>query len=136
MFVSADISVKAVMLGLAFWSALTWTVWLSRMMRATGRAVCWPVRHVWGIIGSRLHNTNLADVAPGIAQAPLATALGRAAAVPAVVIYHNFARAIASYPALNADASVEIVNHTSHDLSYAQIVDDGRVRAAVQAGAR
>jgi biopolymer transport protein ExbB len=85
---------------------------------------------------SKLHTTNLADVTPSIAQAPLAIALRRAAAIPAVVIYHDFARAIASYRALYADASVEIVNHTSHDLSYPQIVDDGRVRAAVQAGAR
>jgi biopolymer transport protein ExbB len=36
MFVSANIIVKAVMLGLAFASALTWTIWLSRMMRVTG----------------------------------------------------------------------------------------------------
>ena len=141
MFVSADIILKAVILGLAFASALTWTVWLSRMMRATGRAVCRPVRHVWGTMNSfigisRLHTTNLADVAPGIAQAPLAKALGRAPAVPAVAICHDFARAIARCRALYANASVEIVNHTSHDLSYAQIVDDGRVRAAVQAGAR
>jgi hypothetical protein len=136
------------MLSLAVAPALTWTIWLSRMMRATGtRATVGAtgslvgLRRVWGIMNSfigisKLHTTKLADVAPGIAQAPLATILRRAAAIPAVVIYHNFARTIASYRALDADASVEIVNHTGHDFSYPQIVDDGRVCAAVQAGAR
>ena len=39
--------------------------------------------------------TNLAVVAPGIAEALLATAFGVAAAIPAVVIYNVFARWIA-----------------------------------------
>ena len=38
-------------------------------------------------------------VAPGIAEALLATALGLVAAIPAVVIYNVFARAIAGYRA-------------------------------------
>ena len=37
---------------------------------------------------SKAHTTNLAVVAPGIAEALLATALGLVAAIPAVVIYN------------------------------------------------
>ena len=58
---------------------------------------------------SKLHTTNLAVVAPGIAEALLATAFGLAAAIPAVVIYNMFSRAIAQYRALYADTSVEIM---------------------------
>ena len=77
---------------------------------------------VWGIMNSfigisKLHTTNLAVVAPGIAEALLATAFGLAAAIPAVVIYNWFARAIANYRALYADASVEILTLVSRDLS-------------------
>ena len=54
---------------------------------------------VWGIMNSfigisKAHTTNLAVVAPGIAEALLATALGLLAAIPAVVIYNLFARSI------------------------------------------
>jgi biopolymer transport protein ExbB len=57
---------------------------------------------VWGIMNSfigisKLHTTNLAVVAPGIAEALLATAIGLAAAIPAVVIYNALARAIGGY---------------------------------------
>jgi len=38
---------------------------------------------------SEAHTTNLAVVAPGIAEALLATALGLVAAIPAVVIYNH-----------------------------------------------
>ena len=60
---------------------------------------------VWGIMNSfigisKSHTTNLAVVAPGIAEALLATALGLAAAIPAVVIYNMFSRQIASYRAI------------------------------------
>jgi biopolymer transport protein ExbB len=77
---------------------------------------------VWGIMNSfigisKLHTTNLAVVAPGIAEALLATAFGLAAAIPAVVIYNWFTRAIANYRALYADASVEILTLVSRDLS-------------------
>jgi biopolymer transport protein ExbB len=56
-------------------------------------------------------------VAPGIAEALSATAFGLAAAIPAVVIYNMFTRAIAHYRALYADASVEIITLVSRDLS-------------------
>ena len=62
---------------------------------------------VWGIMNSFIgiseaHTTNLAVVAPGIAEALLATALGLVAAIPAVVIYNHLARSIAAYRALLA----------------------------------
>ena len=65
---------------------------------------------VWGIMNafigiSKSHTTNLAVVAPGIAEALLATAIGLVAAVPAVIIYNLFARSIAGYRALLSDAS-------------------------------
>jgi biopolymer transport protein ExbB len=209
MFMSADMVVKAVMLGLLFASVLTWTIWLAktlelvaarrslaraqetlaaarsfaeavrparaasprvaqliaaveselrrspdlrdvdrikeritarferieagvgrRMMRATGILATIGATApfvglfgtVWGIMNSfigisKLHTTNLAVVAPGIAEALLATAFGLAAAIPAVVIYNAFARSIAHYRALYADASVEILTLVSRDLS-------------------
>ena len=57
---------------------------------------------VWGIMNSfigisKSHTTNLAVVAPGIAEALLATAIGLVAAIPAVVIYNLFARSTKSY---------------------------------------
>jgi biopolymer transport protein ExbB len=212
MFMSADIIVKAVMVGLIFASVLTWTIWLAkslelwavrrrlrraqralssaqsfsegawaamaasphvarlieavetelhrspdmrdidgikervaarferieagigrRMMRATGVLATIGATApfvglfgtVWGIMNSfigisKLHTTNLAVVAPGIAEALLATAFGLAAAIPAVVIYNMFARSIANYRALYADASVEILALVSRDLSQQQ----------------
>jgi biopolymer transport protein ExbB len=209
MFTSADIIVKAVMLGLLFASLLTWTIWLvktfelvsarrsldraqkvlasarslaavvrpasdasphvaqliqavegelrrslnlcdndgikervtarferieagvgRKMMRATGILATIGATApfvglfgtVWGIMNSfigisKLHTTNLAVVAPGIAEALLATAFGLAAAIPAVVIYNMFARSIAHYRALYADASVEVLTLVSRDLS-------------------
>jgi biopolymer transport protein ExbB len=208
MFMSADIIVKAVMLGLVFASVLTWTIWFGKtlelfdvrrrlksaqrslgaarsvidaapaagasphvalliraveaelarstdrrdiegikervtarferleagvgrkMMRATGILATIGATApfvglfgtVWGIMNSfigisKLHTTNLAVVAPGIAEALLATAFGLAAAIPAVVIYNMFARSIANYRALYADASVEILTLVSRDLS-------------------
>jgi biopolymer transport protein ExbB len=209
MFMSADIVVKAVMLGLIFASVLTWTIWLAKtlelfgvrrrlaraqrslraarslveaapaaeaasrhvglliraveteftrssdrrdiegikeritarferieaavgrkMMRATGILATIGATApfvglfgtVWGIMNSfigisKLHTTNLAVVAPGIAEALLATAFGLAAAIPAVVIYNMFARSIANYRALYADASVEILTLVSRELS-------------------
>jgi biopolymer transport protein ExbB len=76
---------------------------------------------VWGIMNSfvgisQAQTTNLAVVAPGIAEALLATAIGLVAAIPAVVIYNVFARAIAGYRALLADASAEVMRHLSRDL--------------------
>ncbi len=50
---------------------------------------------VWGIMGSfhkigAMGSASLAVVAPGISEALFATAIGLAAAIPAVVLYNNF----------------------------------------------
>ena len=208
MFMAADIVVKAVMVGLAFASVLTWTIWFAkaiellvarlRLRRAIGaldkvrsladgiarlstgdngaaallRAAETELRlsagaiepasvkeriasrlerleaaagrqmirgtgilatigatapfvglfgTVWGIMNSfigisKSHTTNLAVVAPGIAEALLATALGLVAAIPAVVMYNLFSRWIAGYRALHADASAEVLRLVSRDL--------------------
>jgi biopolymer transport protein ExbB len=62
------------------------------------------------------HTTNLAVVAPGIAQALLATAFGLVAAIPAVVIYNVLARQTAHYRAYLGDASVQVMRLVSRDL--------------------
>jgi biopolymer transport protein ExbB len=208
MFLAADIVVKAVMLGLAFASVLTWTIWFAkvieliaarrrlratiavlsearsladcvarlperddtagaliraaetefrlsadaldpvgvkeriasrlerieaaagrRMIRGTGiLATVGAIAPfvglfgtVWGIMNSfigisRQHTTNLAVVAPGIAEALLATALGLVAAIPAVIMYNMFSRSIATYRALQADAAAEVLRLVSRDL--------------------
>lgn len=69
---------------------------------------------VWGIMNSFIgisesHTTSLAVVAPGIAEALLATALGLVAAIPAVVIYNHLVRGIANYRALLSDASAQLM---------------------------
>jgi biopolymer transport protein ExbB len=206
MFMQADIVVKAVMIGLVFATAVTWTVWLAKTielakarrnarnaLRELGNArnVEDAVRQVpegtvaqllegalaelrlstdrmdkdgikvriasrlqqieaaasrriafgtgvlatigstgpfvglfgtvWGIMNSfigisKSQTTNLAVVAPGIAEALLATALGLVAAIPAVVIYNLFARQITSYRALLGDGSAEIMRLVGRDL--------------------
>lgn len=77
---------------------------------------------VWGIMNSfigisQAQTTNLAVVAPGIAEALLATAIGLVAAIPAVVIYNHFARQIAAYKALVGDTSAGVLRLVSRDLS-------------------
>jgi biopolymer transport protein ExbB len=200
MFVNADVVVKAVMIGLALASLLTWTVWLAktielgrktvvakrrlgvlesdttlaevaRQSRDANDAVAQLIQSaaretslsggfvddglkerialrlerveaamsrqiargtgvlatigatapfvglfgtVWGIMNSFIgiseaHTTNLAVVAPGIAEALLATAMGLVAAIPAVVIYNQLARSIASHRALLGDASALVL---------------------------
>jgi biopolymer transport protein ExbB len=208
MFMAADIVVKAVMLGLAFASVLSWTIWFAkaielmtaraRMRRAIdalNQARAWSevtqslqgrgssagalidaastelqlsadtlapdgvkeriasrlerleaaaarqmIRGtgilatigatapfvglfgtVWGIMNSfigisKAHTTNLAVVAPGIAEALLATALGLVAAIPAVVMYNMFSRWTAGYRAQHADAAAAILRVISRDL--------------------
>ena len=216
MFMSADILVQAVMIGLAFASVVTWTVWLAknlelwaamRRLRTAMEAISTerslagayarvgPQRGilptlidaavlelrlssdltdkagikeriatrlarlevaagrnmnkgtgvlatigatapfvglfgtVWGIMNSfigisKAQTTNLAVVAPGIAEALLATAIGLFAAIPAVVIYNQFTRSIARYRALVGDASAEVLRLVSRDLDRG----DGQVR--------
>jgi biopolymer transport protein ExbB len=208
MFVSADVLVQAVMLGLVFASMVTWTVWLAKIIElktamrrlrkqtlaiAKQRSLADAVQHlppsrgvmqafvqaaedelelssdltdkigikeriatrlqrletaatrnmnrgtgllatigatapfvglfgtVWGIMNSfigisKAQTTNLAVVAPGIAEALLATAMGLFAAIPAVIIYNFFARWISSYRALVGDASADVLRLISRDL--------------------
>src|SRR5690242_15395645 len=76
---------------------------------------------VWGIMNSfigisKSHTTNLAVVAPGIAEALLATALGLAAAIPAVVIYNFFSRQITNYRATLSDTSAQVLRLASRGL--------------------
>jgi biopolymer transport protein ExbB len=76
---------------------------------------------VWGIMNSfigisRAQTTNLAVVAPGIAEALMATAIGLVAAIPAVVIYNAFSRSIAGYRATLGDASADVLRIVSRDL--------------------
>jgi biopolymer transport protein ExbB len=92
---------------------------------------------VWGIMNSFIgisqsHTTNLAVVAPGIAEALLATAFGLVAAIPAVVIYNAFARATGGYRAILADASVAILRLLSRDLDRQSLSVESRrgLRAA------
>lgn len=208
MYLQADIVVKAVMIGLAFASVVTWTVWLaksvelfsarssvkrglraistqstlagaaqalgnrkgivrayidmaalelrmstdtpdkegikervaSRLERVESAAVRKMNRGtgvlatigstapfvglfgtVWGIMNSfigisKSQTTNLAVVAPGIAEALLATAIGLVAAIPAVIIYNWFSRGIGVYRAHAGDASAEVMRLVSRDL--------------------
>jgi biopolymer transport protein ExbB len=76
---------------------------------------------VWGIMNSfigisRSQTTNLAVVAPGIAEALLATAAGLIAAIPAVVIYNMFARATGGYRANLGDLAAAVERMASREL--------------------
>ncbi|WP_082766960.1 tonB-system energizer ExbB [Bosea sp. PAMC 26642] len=228
MFMAADIVVKAVMLGLAFASVVTWTIWLAKALELTtakhgaGRALrrleeaqslgaaadaiggshvrlrgavgvlvacaldetkrsgdlgedgikervsialsraearagrsmakgtgllatigstapfVGLFGTVWGIMNafvgiSQAKTTNLAVVAPGIAEALLATAIGLVAAIPAVIIYNVFARSIAGYRATLSDASGEILRHLSRDLERRSRSAQPAVRTGLQA---
>ncbi|KRE22280.1 hypothetical protein ASE66_27770 [Bosea sp. Root483D1] len=228
MFMAADIVVKAVMLGLAFASLVTWTIWLAKALELAaakaraGRAVrrleeavsldeaaqaitgrkgrargtvaelvgaAQSERErssdlgengikeraaialsriearagrsmargtgllatigstapfvglfgtVWGIMNSFIgisqsKTTNLAVVAPGIAEALLATAIGLVAAIPAVIIYNVFARAISGYRATLSDASGEVLRHLSRDLERTRRQAAQQVRANLHA---
>jgi TolQ protein len=69
---------------------------------------------VWGILNSFAHiavskSTSLAVVAPGIAEALLATAIGLFAAIPAVMIYNKFTRDINGFVGSLDNFSAEMV---------------------------
>lgn len=91
---------------------------------------------VWGIMNSFIgiaetQTTNLAVVAPGIAEALLATAIGLVAAIPAVVIYNHFARQIAAYKALVGDTSAAVLRLVSRDLSRYAVSGQPHARMSV-----
>ncbi|EAX8471587.1 tol-pal system-associated acyl-CoA thioesterase [Salmonella sp. 741265055_HSA] len=90
---------------------------------------------VWGIMNSfigiaQTQTTNLAVVAPGIAEALLATAIGLVAAIPAVVIYNIFARQIGSYKATLGDMAAQVLLLQSRDLDLNASASAQPVRAA------
>ena len=79
---------------------------------------------VWGIMNSFIgiahsNTTNLAVVAPGIAEALLATALGLVAAIPAVLVYNHFSRVLAGLRGLLGDLSAAVQQLVSRDLDRA-----------------
>jgi biopolymer transport protein ExbB len=76
---------------------------------------------VWGIMNSfigisKSQTTNLAIVAPGIAEALLATAIGLVAAIPAVIVYNHFSRVTKGYLELVGRASGTAARLLSRDL--------------------
>ncbi|KOO02914.1 flagellar motor protein MotA [Vibrio nereis] len=76
---------------------------------------------VWGIMNAFVgiansQSTTLAVVAPGIAEALLATAIGLVAAIPAVVLYNHFTRGVSQYRALTTDISAALMVLVSRDL--------------------
>ncbi len=76
---------------------------------------------VFGIMNSFLaiaasQTTNLAVVAPGIAEALLATGIGLAAAIPAVLLYNRLMRRIAAFRHGLADGTALVLRRFSHDL--------------------
>ncbi len=86
---------------------------------------------VWGIMNafigiSKSQTTNLAVVAPGIAEALLATAMGLVAAIPAVMVYNMFSRSINSYRGLLGDGSAELMRMVSRDLNRAELIPHQR----------
>jgi biopolymer transport protein ExbB len=81
---------------------------------------------VWGIMNSfigisKSQTTNLAVVAPGIAEALLATAFGLAAAIPAVIIYNHFSRVTKAYLELVGRASGAAGRLLSRDLDRTHV---------------
>jgi biopolymer transport protein ExbB len=86
---------------------------------------------VWGIMNSfigisKSQTTNLAVVAPGIAEALLATAFGLAAAIPAVIFYNQLTRIIRGYLDLVGRASGAVARLVSRDLDLTQGRMDSR----------
>jgi TolQ protein len=76
---------------------------------------------VWGILNSfasiaTMKTASLAIVAPGIAEALLATALGLFAAIPAVMIFNKFARDINHFVGSLDNFSAEMLAATSRQL--------------------
>ncbi|MBP2195173.1 tonB-system energizer ExbB [Pantoea cypripedii] len=92
---------------------------------------------VWGIMNSfigiaQTQTTNLAVVAPGIAEALLATAIGLVAAIPAVVIYNVFARMIAGYKASLGDVAAQVLLLQSRDLDLGKVNNEVARPSAAQ----
>ena len=92
---------------------------------------------VWGIMNSfigisKSQTTNLAVVAPGIAEALLATAIGLVAAIPAVIIYNHFSRVTKGYLELVNRASGAAGRLLSRDLDRTHVSGGQRGRGAAE----
>ncbi len=92
---------------------------------------------VWGIMTSfigisRAQTTNLAVVAPGIAEALLATAIGLVAAIPAVVVYNACTRAIGGHKAQLTDASAAVLRLLSRDIDRRTLPRSANASAAAE----
>ncbi len=92
---------------------------------------------VWGIMNSFIsiaesNTTNLAVVAPGIAEALLATAIGLFAAIPAVVFYNLLARGAGEYRVMLGDAAALVQRTHSRDLDLMALGQAGRVVQAAE----
>src|SRR5262245_58874794 len=92
---------------------------------------------VWGIMNSfigisKSQTTNLAVVAPGIAEALLATAIGLVAAIPAVIIYNHFSRVTKGYLELVNRASGVAGRLLSRDLDRSHVSGGQRSRGAAE----
>jgi biopolymer transport protein ExbB len=89
---------------------------------------------VWGVMNSfigisKMQTTNLAVVAPGIAEALLATAIGLFAAIPAVMIYNHFSRVTKGYLDLVNRAAGAAGRQLSRDLDR---IHAGPIRRAAE----
>jgi biopolymer transport protein ExbB len=89
---------------------------------------------VWGIMNSfigisKSQTTNLAVVAPGIAEALLATAFGLAAAIPAVIIYNHFTRVTKGYLELVGRSSGAAGRLLSRDLDRTHVSSLGGTKS-------
>lgn len=92
---------------------------------------------VWGIMTSfigisKAQTTNLAVVAPGIAEALLATAIGLVAAIPAVVVYNACTRAIGGHKAQLTDASAAVLRLLSRDIDRRTLPRSANASAAAE----
>jgi len=94
---------------------------------------------VWGIMHSFVsiagaRSASLAVVAPGIAEALLATALGLIAAIPATLIFNGFARSLGNFKALLADCATLVLCLLSLEVDLAATVPAERPKILATAG--
>jgi len=80
---------------------------------------------VWGIMNSFIgiahsHTTNLAVVAPGIAEALLTTAVGLVAAIPAAILYNVFTRVLATYGGAISNAGATVLCLAAREVDSVQ----------------
>jgi len=114
----AEASIGAVQAGLA--KRLSGGLWFLASVGSTGPFVG-LFGTVYGIMNSFIgiantHTTNLAVVAPGIAEALMATGLGLIAAIPAVVMYNIFNTSITNYGTRSEQFVSELMNSLSRQL--------------------